>query len=248
MPKFLKNKQIHFMKKTITFLFIIITMGLHAQIKYGVNIGLNNSKGRFENVVTNSNSSVKSNFGIKIGGFVEFKINSKLALQTGLNYDQKSGEIETTTNLGELDKTLPNSSLKIIGKFNPQYLEIPINLKYVVFSKLKNKLGIIGGLYVGYGIGGTKSVDISYINIPSAVKDLLPSGITSSNINFGNENSDLRPFDMGLNAGLDYNLNKIQLRVQYQLGFSNLVPQNEGTSNQSYKNSNINFSIGYFFN
>ena len=239
---------------------ILSTNSLIAQIKVGVSVGLNNSRVQLsEEYYKGSNFSNLMRYGIKIGGFVEFKISPKLYIQAGLNYDQKPFEQDVNFQSILPLLRLQNATLKYNLKFKPQYIEIPVNIKYVFLSKFKNKLSVIVGPYFAFGNGGEISSTSSNISSRERKKD----------IKFGNGKYDfLSDIDIGLNAGLEYNFNKFQLKLLYQLGLSNLIPSDQRDESlledqnlknllldqnlknllidRSIKNTNISLSFGYY--
>jgi hypothetical protein len=52
-------------------------------------------------------------------------------------------------------------------------------------------------------------------------------------------------FDYGLNIGAGFEVNNLQIRVQYSLGLNNLDPDND--SDFDTKNRVIGISLGYMF-
>ena len=225
--------------------YILSTNSLIAQVKFGVNAGLNSSRVQNKYYIDkNPDNSSFLNFGIKIGVSFEFKINPKLYIQAGLNYDQKPIEYEEISEI--IPYVLPGYEYNILiqkdkNKLTPQYLEIPVNIKYVFLSKFKNKLSVIVGPYIAFGIAG-ESIYEEYFSSKLITRK-------RKDIKFGNSaGDDFSPIDIGLNAGLEYNFSKFQLKLVYQQGLSNLYPSyiTNGIPYLSQKNTNISLSFGYY--
>jgi hypothetical protein len=111
---------------------------------------------------------------------------------------------------------------------SPIFVEVPVNAEYSFGSDLV-KISMFAGPYFAYGIGGN-----------------MESGGDLQNINFGTgDNSDIRPFDIGLNFGAGLNIKGFQISAQYELGLANLSPSTEVDSEM--KSTVIGISLTSFF-
>lgn len=125
--------------KKLTFIiafvaFICLTGILDAQIKYGIQAGINISN------VAMKNTNTESISGLNAGLMIDFKFNDNFILSSGLKFSQKG--FYNGYHVYE----------------HPTYLDLPIQAKYSL-NLLQNWCAIayLGG-YVGYGIS-YKAVD-----------------------------------------------------------------------------------------
>lgn len=93
------------------------------------------------------------------------------------------------------------------------YIQVPINAIY------KIDLGFAGlllqaGPYFGYALNGNTSVDGSD---------------RSTDIEFGSNNNELKPFDFGVGAGAGLQFGNLQLVLGYNFGFADLTNINSTT-------------------
>jgi hypothetical protein len=112
---------------------------------------------------------------------------------------------------------------------SPIYLEIPVIAVYS-FSIDAVKISLFAGPYFACGVGGYK----------------IESGSELKNISYGSgENSDLRPFDIGLNFGAGVNIKGLLISAQYGMGLANVSPV--ATIDSEMKNRVIGISISSLF-
>ena len=105
------------------------------------------------------------------------------------------------------------------------YLQLPVNAAYKIDAGYGSKVLIFAGPYLGYAVSGK-------------IKDN-----NSKNIEFGSGVTETKPLDLGINAGIGYQFEKVFFKLQYNQGLSNL----SNVSDKSTKNQNIAVSMGYFF-
>ena len=105
------------------------------------------------------------------------------------------------------------------------YLEIPANVAF------RYDLG--GPLF--YAQAGP------YMGIGLSAK--AKSGDEKEDIDFGDEDGEMKRCDFGLNIGAGVEVNAMQFGINYGLGLSNL----ENDSEADYKNRVFSITVGYFF-
>lgn len=134
-----------------------------------------------------------------------------------------------------------------IAKFNPFYLEIPLNLvlKFPVLSK--SNVFVYGGPYASVGITGKSTTQSKIIGVTSS---------SESDITFSNDNpftpgqedasfSKLKRFDFGLNAGAGLDLVKMIVKVNYGYGLTKInSTQSDNNADNKNKYRTISFSLG----
>ena len=110
---------------------------------------------------------------------------------------------------------------------NPIYLQIPIKAGSKLSISEKAKLVFEAGPYVAFGIAGKATAKVKGI---SAGVDL-----------FGDEGS-LKRFDLGLEAGIGLEFNKLKFSAGYDYGFVNVYNDDEKIYNR-----NLFIAVGYRF-
>lgn len=89
------------------------------------------------------------------------------------------------------------------------------------------------GPYLGYGIGGKIKREGAGTEVNTDVK-------------WGSDKDDFKPFDMGANIGFGYMLGGgLSVKFNAQLGLINIKP--EGDSDNLIKNNGFGLSVGYRF-
>jgi opacity protein-like surface antigen len=122
------------MKKILlVFLGIALTLGVSAQLRYGVKVGgtLSQILEKFDGRSENSDPK----FGFQAGGLLEYSFSSSFALQPELLYVNSGGKYEE-------DVT-----------FNFHSIQLPVNLKYKVGTE-NLKFYVTAGPYLSYVISG----------------------------------------------------------------------------------------------
>lgn len=135
-------------------------------------------------------------------------------------------------------------------KVAPYYLEIPVNLVYVIPNRTDNNVFVGAGSYIGWALGGQWEIryqggrgnfvgDIEFADI----KDQRPpqAYIGDDTFNYG------KKLDYGMHVLMGYELwGNLQARVHGQLGLRNLAPSNNGVNgNEYFKNLSFGLSLGY---
>jgi hypothetical protein len=112
---------------------------------------------------------------------------------------------------------------------SPIYIEVPVIVMYSFGSDVI-KISLFAGPYFACGVGGYK----------------IEPGGELTNINYGSgENSDLRPFDAGVNFGAGVNIKGLLISAQYGIGLANISPETILLSEM--KNKVIGISISSIF-
>ena len=157
-----------------------------------------------------------SRLGCTFGLILDAPLNDHITFQPGLHYVQKGKKVDVTTDQ-RIDTAL-------------RYAELQLNFLYGTNSD---------GTTIFIGAGPALSV-----NFPSKIVTNNGGTKSDADINFGNENADLRGFDFGANflGGFKFP-GGILVSVNYTLGLRNLVPG--APEKDKLKNSCLGFRIGW---
>lgn len=172
----------------------------------------------------------KSKKNVHFGVFMDRKINDLLSFETGLMFDQKG-----VKQIIEIGSTTMTNVLSL------STLNLPVSLKVGLDASEDIRIfGKIGG-YGGYSIGG---------KIASKIADSSGTVLsdTSNDIQFGSDpasGDELKPIDYGAAFGVGIQYKRLSFELGFDLGLANLAA--DQSSNQSSKNREFKFTLGYHF-
>lgn len=214
------------------------------EIKFGAKVGLNISslRGNYPAEI----DETKSKIGFHIGGFAEYSINDKFALQPELLLSTQGGSIEVIEYYGggtyfESFKQTPKLT----------YINLPIMLKYKVIEKLSIEFGP----QIGYLISAKSKWEYVYSTDPSENETIEVDLINDGTYTFVGTTVQFKPktnrLDFGLNIGSSYDVTeKFFVQARYNLGltvFDKNSTAGSSTNSWDLKNSVIQISTGYRF-
>lgn len=197
----------------------------------------------FANISTSkSGATEKNNMLTSFNAGVMARSNSRetIALEAGLLLEGRGAKADTY-----LTSATDDNYVKT--KFNPLYLELPVN--FVVRLPLQHHENIFfnAGPYVAMGIAGKSKVETKFLGAVSN---------SSNDIQFNNDNptttqqedasyDKLKRFDYGVNVGGGFDLGSVILKANYALGMAkiNSTQSNNSTDNKN-KYRTISVSIG----
>ena len=208
------------MKKVLLTLAVVamFVVSASAQLTFGARAGLN---------LANVSGDVEDNsmlIGFQVGAIADYALSDAFSVQTGLLLSQKGAKYE----MG--DET---------AKATANYLEIPIHGVYAL-DMGGNTLQLFAGPYIGVGLFGKitsdaegwEDIDMEFVSDAKDVEDAAPVSM----------------LDYGVNFGVGYKMNNIQIQAQYGLGLANTLPKFDGESPEDkVTNTNIQLSLTYFF-
>jgi len=224
------------MKKVLTGMAVLfICANANAQLFYAQG-GLN-----LANITkTNDGHTEKNNMlaTFNAGFMGRFGLSKTVDLESGLLLTGRGSKAETYFNGG-------NDYVKT--KFNPLYVELPLNL--VIVAPLDKTSGIFfnGGPYIAIGVGGKSTSDSKIGPITSS---------SSSSIKFSNDDpftsqqddaayNKLKRFDFGLNVGGGFQFEHLLLKVNYGIGLAKInSTESDNTVNDKNKYRTLSFSLG----
>lgn len=225
------------MKKLLA---IALCVGLFTTAKSQVYVqgGVN-----FANISTsNSGATEKNNMltTFNAGVFARSNSTEPIALEAGLLLDGRGAKANTY-----LTSSTDDNYLKT--KFNPLYLELPVNL--ILRLPLENKSNIFlnAGPYIAMGIAGKSKVETKFLGVVSN---------STSDIKFNNDDPSttqqedasydkLKRFDYGINLGAGLDLGKVIVKANYGMGFAKInSTQTNNSANDKNKYRTVSLSLG----
>ncbi|MEO6135402.1 MAG: porin family protein [Ginsengibacter sp.] len=213
---------------------IFTTAKSQVYVQGGVNFAniSNSNSGNVEdnNMLTTFNAGLLGRFGIS----------SIIDLESGLLLSGQGAKAETYFTDARDDNYVK-------AKFNPMYLQVPVNL--VVKFPLAGKAGIFlhAGPYVAMGIAGTSKVDSKILGITSSSSEKIKfnNDDPTTNEQEGAAYNRIKRFDYGLNVGGGIDLGKILLKANYGMGFAKInSTQTNNNDNDKNKYRTVSVSVG----
>jgi len=224
------------MKKLLTGIAVLlITSYANAQLFYAQG-GLN-----LANITkTNEGHTEKNNLlpTFNAGFMGRFGLSKEIDLESGLLLTGRGSKAETYFNGG-------NDYVK--SRFNPLYLELPLNLVFIAPLDKTSGIFFNGGPYIAMGVGGKSKTDSKIGVITSS---------SSSSIKFSNDDpftsqqddaayDKLKRFDFGLNVGGGFQFEHLILKVNYGIGLAKInSTESDNTVNDKNKYRTLSISLG----
>lgn len=193
------------------------------------------------NITKNGDGDTEDNNTLatfNVGVMGRFGLSKTVDLESGLLLTGRGSKAETYFNGG---------ADYVKAKFNPLYLELPVNL--VINVPLTKSTGLFfnAGPYAAVGIGGKSKLETKLGPVQSS---------SSSDIKFSNDDpftseqddaayDKLKRFDFGINAGVGLDLKSLIIKANYGLGLTKI---NSTESNNSADDKNkyrtLSLSVG----
>ncbi|MEN8137695.1 MAG: porin family protein [Bacteroidota bacterium] len=222
-------------------LITLFSVSAQAQIKYGVKGGLNLSDIAQNLKDSDEEMDTKMRIGYHIGATVDYTINEKVSLQSGLLLTSKGFKVEDSESEAGF-----SADYKVSGIVN--YLEIPVHFAYKI-----NDFQIYAGPYLAFGVGGKFKTEYSLTFNGNTESDsdetkLKPVFGEVAEGDLEEDEGAYNAFDYGLNFGIGYQVGPVLLNAGYSLGLGNFVPKYENSDNEDkVSNRVISVSATYFF-
>ncbi len=199
------------MKKLITIIFAgLLTLNLSAQ-QFGVKAGLDLTNLNLSS--TDTSVTFDMGTGYSAGAFAILELSDVLQLKPELLYSHRTSS--SSSNI---------FGIPFVVTMNYDYIEVPINLGYMVSDRMTINAGPYLGLLLSANgvaevLGQTEEIDMK---------------------------EDSNSMDYGMNIGVSYNINESMIiNAGYTLGLSNILDDSD--SGDSLKWSAIKISFGYIF-
>jgi Outer membrane protein beta-barrel domain len=224
------------MKKVLFGLVLTTAAALSTNAQVYVQGGLN-----LANITkTKDGQTEKNNIlpSFNVGVMGRIPITSMFSIESGALLTGKGSKAETYFNGG-------NDYIKT--KFNPLYIEVPLNAVVKIPLEKGSNVFFHAGPYAAIGIGGKSRQDAKFGPLMSS---------STSNIKFSNDDpltseeedaayDRLKRFDMGLNFGGGVQFGRVILKANYGLGLTK-INSTESNNNADDKNKyrTLSFSVG----
>jgi hypothetical protein len=218
----------------------IVVLGIYGTAKSqvyvqgGVNLAniTSTSSGNTEdnNMLTTFNAGLLGRFGLS----------NTIDLESGVLVSGKGSKAETYFTSGGTENYIKT-------RFNPIYLEVPLNL--VIRVPLQGRSGLFfhGGPYAAIGVAGNAESESKILGVvtteKSDIKFSNDDPTTSAQEDAGYDK--LKRFDLGANLGAGFDFGRFMLKANYGHGFTKI---NSTESNNSADDKNkyrtISLSVG----
>ena len=215
---------------------VMLASGITASAQVYVQGGLNlanitkTSEGHTEknNILPTFNAGIMRRFGLS----------KTVDLESGVLLTGQGSKAESYFNGG-------NDYIK--SKFNPLYVQVPLNLVITAPLDKNNGLFFHAGPYIAIGVGGKSSTDSKFGPLTSS---------SNSSIQFSNDDpftsqqedaayNKLKRFDYGINAGGGIQFQHLILKANYGMGFSKInSTESNNSANEKNKYRTLSFSVG----
>ncbi len=224
------------MKKLVLGLVLTTAFTLGSKAQVYIQGGLNLANISKTNDGQTEENNILPSFNVGVLG--RFGLSSTFDLESGLLLTGHGSKAETYFNGG-------NDYVKT--KFNPIYLQVPLNAVVKIPMTKESSAFFHGGPYVAMGIGGKSKRE-------SKIGPLLSS--SESSIAFSNDDpftsqqedagyNKLKRFDFGLNFGGGVQFSRIILKANYGLGLAKInSTESNNTANEKNKYRTLSFSVG----
>jgi hypothetical protein len=184
------------------------------------------------NILPSFNAGIMSRFGIS----------DMFDLEAGVLLTGKGSKAETYFTSSRDDNYVKT-------KFNPIYVEIPLNavVKIPLAAKAKSNIFFNAGPYIAVGVGGKSKVDSRIISVNSS---------SSKSIKFNNDDpftseqdnaayDKLKRFDYGVNLGGGIDFGRFMLKANYGIGMAKInSTQDNNTADDKNKLRTFSISAG----
>jgi hypothetical protein len=229
------------MKKVFLTFTLLTSIAVATQAQVYVQGGLN-----LANITKTTDGQTEKNnmlpsFNAGILGRLE--VADMFNLESGVLLTGRGSKAETYFNSGNYTK----------AKFNPLYIEVPLNAVVKIPFDSKKSTGsnvfFHAGPYAAVGIAGKSTRETSTFGIISK---------SSSNIKFSNDDpftpdqeedagyDRLKRFDFGLNFGGGVQFGKVILKANYGLGLTKInSTQSNNNADDKNKYRTLSFSVGF---
>lgn len=211
-------------KLLVIFIFIFFAFLANAQVQFGFKAGLNiadiNAKFGGEP------ADFTSRTGLHAGIIADLPLSRSFFIQPGLLFSGKGAKQEYSAFTGE-DTTSFNVKYKI------NYLDLSIHAAYKV-NVGSSSIVLSAGPVFSYALNGKLSSEATTGGVSESSDD---------DIEFGNENGQIKRVDVGIGFGFGVLFNRFLVAANYTIGISNLY--SGGDDNNYFKNNVLGVSLGF---
>lgn len=173
-----------------------------------------------------------------VGIMHRFGLSPIVDLESGLLFTGKGAKAETYFNGG-------NDYVK--SKFNPLYVEVPLNLLVKLPIGMGSNIFFHAGPYAAVGVAGKSKSETKLLGLTSSSEKSIEF---SNDDPFTSEQEDasyskLKRFDYGLNFGGGFSFKRVMLRANYGLGLAKInSTESDNSVNDKNKFRTASISLG----
>lgn len=225
------------MKKTVILLLTLAAVALktNAQdpkfyLKGGFNLA--NVSYNKSGEVNDANSLPSFHAGL----MADLPILPILSVQPGIQFSGKGSKVKWA-----------QGSYSAESKFNPGYVEVPVNL--VVNLPLidqESKVFFGAGGYAAMGVTGKRKINVNALGIQYSQENKIK--FSNDDPTTGNEEDagygKLKRFDYGLNATAGFAFHNLLISVNYSLGLAKIYSGTDNGADDKSKNRVLSLSLG----
>jgi hypothetical protein len=188
---------------------------------------------------TNSGATEKNNMltTFNAGILGRMNLSTTFDLETGLLLDGRGSK-------SDMYLTSSTSDNYVKAKFNPLYLEVPLNVVLRIPLESSTNIFVNAGPYAAFGIAGKSKTDSKIAGVTSSSSTNIK--FTDADPNAQDQAYDkLKRWDYGVNLGAGIDLGKILLKANYGMGFAKISSkETNNSSNDKNKYRTVSISLG----
>jgi hypothetical protein len=205
--------------KKLFILMVITTISFTSFAQIGVQAGATFSSLKEKDNSGGGSQSTSSRVGFTVGVFTDIPLSDNFNFQPSLNFTQKGGKVKES-----------GGGFNFESDLSLNYIELPLNFLY----KAAGGFFVGAGPALGYGISGKLKQSGTGVST------------TSEDINFGSGADEVKAFEFSGNVLAGYELpSGISFTVNYNLGFSNLSNESDGSTKNRYFGIRIGKKFGH---
>lgn len=216
----------------------ITQLGAQVYSDIGFRAGVNFSGMAMDNNIQNTLGKPELKLGFLVGLALDVHFTDQVYLMSGIDLTQKGYKSVHTNVLG-----MP---VQANMTANPLYLQVPLYFAYKIDIDRDTKFVPRIGPWLGYGIGGKLSMDVSAGMLGFEVGGSFPD------IDLFGDQGFMKNFNYGLGIGAGLEYKRLNFYINYELGLANLAGDNlktvfslTGNDDYSLKTNNVSIAIGY---
>ena len=213
---------------------IFANAGSQVYVQGGVNLA---------NITTTKSGETQDNnllTTFNAGLLGRFNLSTTIDLESGLLLEGRGAKANSYFTSSANDNYIKT-------KFNPLYLEVPVNLVLLIPLVKSTNIFFHAGPYAAIGIGGKSKTESKFLGSTSNSSNDIKF---SSDDPFTSRQDDaaydkLKRFDFGLNFGGGLDLGKVLLKLNYGFGLSKInSTQSDNSADDKNKYRTISISLG----
>ncbi|MFT4022382.1 MAG: outer membrane beta-barrel protein [Flavihumibacter sp.] len=225
------------MKKTVILLLALAAAALKTNAqdpKFYLKAGFNLANVSYNKDGEVNNANALPSF--HAGFMADLPILPVLSIQPGIQFSGKGSKLKWAS-----------GSYSAESKFNPGYVEVPVNV--VVNLPLidkESKVFFGAGGYAAMGVSGKRSIEVNALGVLYKREDKIK--FSNDDPTTGNEEDagygKLKRFDYGLNATAGFAFHNLLIAVNYGLGLAKIYSGTENGADDKSKNRVLSLSVG----